>query len=159
MDFRGRRLSGLSGLMLVLGLAGLLVMHGFDVGAAAGAGDGHVITSTAQHDTAPAADGSNVNGATSGSADSDRATSTGGSGHRRAAATDAAADDVGLGHVVAMCMVVAATGVTGVHRVLRGVRATLAAAAARAAHGLATAAAEAGRSPGRGRLELCIQRC
>jgi hypothetical protein len=159
MRFRGRRLPGFSGLMLVLGLAGLLVMHGFDAGAATGGGDGHVVSSTVQLDMAPAAGVSNMNGAMPDSAESDRATSTGDTRHMRVAAAEAAGRHAGLGHVVAMCMMVVAAASTGVvRRILRGVRATFAAAAGRAAGRLAWAV-EVGRPPGPGRLELCILRC
>jgi hypothetical protein len=159
MRFRGRRLSGFSGLMLALALAGLLVMHGFDAGAATGGSDGHVVSSIVQHDMASAAGASQLSGAMPDSAGSDRATSTGDAGHIRVAAADAAAGHAGLGHVVAMCMVVIAAASTGaVRRLLGGVRAGFAATAALAAGRLARAV-EVGRPPGPGRLELCILRC
>jgi hypothetical protein len=159
MRSRGRRLSGFSGLMLVLALAGLLVMHGFDAGAATGGDDVHVVSSTVQHDMAPPAGVSQLGGAMPDPAGSDRATSTGDAGHIRVDAADAAAGHAGLGHVVAMCMVVVAAASTGaVRRILGGVRATFAAAADRAAGRLACAV-EVGRPPGPGRLELCILRC
>ena len=159
MRFRGRRLSGFSGLMLVLALAGLLVMHGFDAVAATGGGDGHVVSSTVRHDMAPAAGVSPLSGAMPDSVDSDRARSTGDVGHIRVAADDAAAGHAGFGHVVAMCMAVVAAASTGaVRRLLGGVRASFAAATALAADRLARAV-EVRRPPGPGRLELCILRC
>jgi hypothetical protein len=159
MRFRGRCLSGFSGLMLALALAGLLVMHGFDAGAATGGVDGHVVSSTVRHDMAPAVGVSQLSGVMPDSADSDRAMSTGDAGHVRVAAADAAAGHAGLGHVVAMCMVVVAAASTGaVRRALGGVRAKFAAAAARATGRLAQAV-EVGRPPEPGRLELCILRC
>jgi hypothetical protein len=160
MRFRGRRLSGFSGLMLVLALAGLLVMHGFDAGAATGGGsDGHVVSSTVRHDMAPAAGASQSSGAMPESTDSDRARSTGDAGHIRFAADDAAAGHAGFGHVVAMCMAVVAAASTGaVRRLLGGVRASFAAATALATGRLARAV-EVRRPPGPGRLELCILRC
>jgi hypothetical protein len=159
MRFRGRRLCGFSGLMLVLALAGLLVMHGLDAGAATGGGDGHVVSSMVRHDMAPAAGVSQSSGAMPDSADSDRGTSTGDAGHIRVAAADAAAGHAGLGHVVAMCMVVVAAASTGaVRRILGGVRARFAATAAFAAGRLARVV-QVGRPPGPGRLELCILRC
>ena len=159
MRFRGRRLCGFSGLMLVLALAGLLVMHGFDAGAATGGADGHMVSSTVRHDMVPASGVSRLSGAMPDSAGSDRATSPGDIGHIRVAAADAAAGHAGLGHVVAMCMVVVAAASTGaVRRILGAVRAKLVAAAARAAGRLARAV-QVGRPPGPGRLELCILRC
>jgi hypothetical protein len=159
MRCRGRRLSGFSGLMFAFGLAGLLVMHGFDAGAAAGGGDGHAVSAAVQHDMAPAAGVSRMDGAMPDAADSDRAVSTGDAGHMRLAAVDTAAGHAGLGHVMAMCMVVAAAASTGaVRRILGGVQARFAAAAARAAGRLAQVV-EVGRPPGPGRLELCILRC
>jgi hypothetical protein len=159
MRSRGRRLSGLSGLMLAFGLAGLLVMHGFDAGAAAGGGDSHAVSSAVQHDMAPAAGVSSMDGAMPHAADSDRAVSTGDAGHVRLAAADAAAGHAGVGHVMAMCMVAAAAASTGaVRRILGGVRTRFAAVTARAAGRLARVV-EVGRPPGPGRLELCILRC
>jgi hypothetical protein len=156
MSFRGRWLSGFSGLMLALGLAGLLVMHGFDASAATGAADGHVASSTVQHDMAPAARVSGMGGATSDAADPDRAAWTADAGRMRVAA---AAGHAGLGHVVAMCMVVAA-GTSAVRRILGGVRAGFAATVAPApAAGRLTRATQVDRSPEPGRLELCILRC
>ena len=158
MRSRGRRLSGFSGLMLVLALAGLLVMHGFDAGAATGGGDGHVVSSMVQHDMAPAA-GAPLSGSMADSAGSDSAPSTGDAGHIRATAAGATAGHAGFGHVVAMCMVVVAAASTGAgRRIWGGVRAKFAAAAARAA-GRLVRADEVGRPPGPGRLELCILRC
>jgi hypothetical protein len=159
MRVRGRRLSGFSGLTLALGLAALLVMHGFDAGAATGGGDRHVISSTVQLDMAPAAGVSNMHGGMPDSAEPDRATWPGDPGHLRVAAAEAAGAHAGLGHVVAMCMVVVTAAGTGVvRRILSGVRAMLAAAADRAA-GRPAWAVEVGRPPGPGRLELCILRC
>ncbi len=159
MRFRSRRLPRFSGLALVLGLVGLLVMHGFGAGAATGGGDGHVVSSTVQLDVAPAAGVPNTNGAMPDSAESDRATSTGDAGHTRLTAAEAAGRHAGLGHVLAMCMVVVAAASTGVlRRILRGVRATFAAPADRAAGCLAWAV-DVARPPGPGRLELCILRC
>lgn len=159
MRLRGRRLFGFSGLMLVLALAGLLVMHCLDAGAATGGADGHAGSSTVQHDMARAAGVSQSSGAMPDSTDSDRATSTAGAGHIRVAASDPAAGHAGLGHVVAMCMVVVVAASTGaVRRISGGVRGSFAAAAARAAGRLARAV-EVGRPPGPGRLELCILRC
>ena len=159
MRFRGRRLCGFSGLMLVLALAGLLVMHAFDAGATTGGGAGHVVSRTVRHDMAPAAGVSQLSGPMPDSADSDRATSPGDPGNIRVAATDASTGHAGLGHVVAMCMVVVAAASTGaVRRILGAVRARFAAAAARAA-GRQARAVQVGRPPGPGRLELCILRC
>lgn len=160
MGLRGRRLSGFSGVMLVLALAGLLVMHGFDGGAATGGGsDGHVVSSMVQHDMAPAAGASQVGGAMPDSAGSDRAPSMEDAGHVRVTAVGATAGHAGVGHVVAMCMAVLAAASTGaVRRLFGGVRAGFAAAAAFAAGRLARAV-EVGRPPGPGRLELCILRC
>lgn len=158
MNVRGRRLSGFSGLMLVLGLAGLLVMHGFDAGATTGPPDGHVVSSAVQHEAPPAAVVSNTNGATSDPAGSDPVASTGDAGHMRVAAADGAAGHAGLGHVVAMCMVVAAAGAGAVRRISGGLRTRLAAAVASTAGRLARAT-EVDGPPGPGRLELCILRC
>ena len=160
MRFRGHRLSGFSGLMLVLALAGLLVMHGFDAGAATGGGsDGHAVSSTVRHDMAPAAGAFQPSGAMPEATDSYRARSTGDVGPIRVAADDATAGDPGIGHVVAMCMAVLAAASTGaVRRLLGGVRARFAAATALAA-GRLVRGVEVGRPPGPGRLELCILRC
>jgi hypothetical protein len=159
MRSRGRRLSGFPGLMLVLALAGLLVMHGFDAGAATGGEDVHVASSTARHEMALPADVSVSSDAMPDLVGSDRAPSAGDAGNIREAGADAAAGHVHLGHVMAMCMVVVAVASTGaVRRILGGVRARCAAAAARAATRLPQAV-EAGRPPGPGRLELCILRC
>ena len=159
MRFRSRRLPGFSGLMLALALAGLLVMHGFEAGAATGGGDGHGVSSTVRHDIAPEAGASQPSGTMPGSADTDRATSTGAAGHIDGAAHDAAAGHAGVGHVVAMCMAVVAAASTGaVRRVLGLVRARVAAATALAG-GRPARAVEVGRPPGPGRLELCILRC
>lgn len=157
MRFRGRRLPGFSGVMLVSALAGLLVMHGFDAGAATGGGDGHAVSPTVQLDIAPSP--GVASGAMPDTADSGPATSTEDAAHMRVPGAAAAAGHAGLGHVAAMCMVVAAAASTGVvRRILRGVRATFAVVADRAA-GRPAWAAEAGRPPGPGRLELCILRC
>jgi len=151
--------SGISGVLLVLALAGLLVMHGFDAGVVAqGSGGEAAMSPAARHGMEPGSGAGEPTMAMGGSVGSEQSAFRG-AGHRGEAAADGHAGHVGWGHVVAVCVAVLATFAAGaVRRLLASVRARIAGGRAPVA-GRLVRLLKVFRPPGPARVELCVLTC
>jgi hypothetical protein len=152
---------GISGLLLVLTLAGLLAMHGIDETALAqGSGGDAAPSPTARHGMEePGPDAGEWAIAVPGSLASEQLASLQDASHTGAAGAGDRAGHVGWGHVAAVCLAVLATIATStVRRLLASARARIAAGGAAVA-GRLVRLPKVFRPPGARRIELCVLTC
>lgn len=152
---------GVSGLLLVLVLAGLLVMHGIDATVLTHGSRGDATLSPTERHVMeqPGPDAGEQAIAVPGSVASEEMASPPDASHTGAAGAGDRAGHVGWGHVAAMCLAVLATFATGtVRRRLVGVRARTAAGGGPVA-GRLVRLAKVFRPPGVPRVELCVLTC
>lgn len=157
MRLRRRPLSAIHRLALLVALAGLVVMHGFDAGAVTAGGDGGLMTATMGHDVAMRAGLAHSSSAMPDPAGSDRSGAARGPHHAEASGP-AASPHAGLGHVVAMCVAVVVAATTALRRLERGALVRFRGVAVLLA-GRLVRAVEARRPSGPRPLELCILLC
>jgi hypothetical protein len=152
---------GVSGLLVVLVLAGLLVMHGIDATALAHGSRGDATLSPTERHVMeqPGPDAGERAIAVPGSVTSQEMASPPDASHTGAAGAGDRAGHVGWGHVAALCLAVLATFATStVRRLLAGVRARTAAGGGPVA-GRLVRLPKVFRPPGVPRVELCVLTC